>query len=506
MNRAPAIREAPCPCWLWLAAAWALAWLSLFPLATLKEVPGDEGLELAKAVLWARGSGWPESWWNDQPLTHTRWYAMLLAWFPGASGPRGWSVLSSAVLLGSVGHIARVLGGSGTTAALAVAWCAASPQVAELSVAAMQEIPAAAWGLLSVALVTSTSGRPSGWRFGLAVLAGAGATCIKLTAGLYAGAAFTTLWVTPTMPGAAREGSRRLAWRYALLYLVSFCFLFRMVEPRPFADLLAPHLAVLPEAIQAPPAHGHTPVSLVLRYAPGFAAAAAVGLVGMLVGVRGTRRWDARWLVLPAWAGAFNAVIHPWWTYYSLSLWVALAPLAARGCEVLCGAVVRGFGGGLTGARWWAVAGLAAGVLADAGRMAHSAWAGMRHLAYGLRTEASPVQRAIRASVPPGPGATLFTTHPSEAFWSGLKVPGELLVVTTKRFLAGDLDAPTVVSRVRAGGPDVLVLGLGESAARHGLWPPLLADDYVLTEIAEGREVYVHRRHQPRPYEARLRW
>jgi len=506
MNTAPCSGRSSCPSWVWLAAAWALGWLALFPLATLKEVPGDEGLELAKASLWARSDGWPDSWWNDQPLTHTRWYALLLAWFPGASGPRGWSVLGSAVLLGSVGHIARTLGGRSSTAVLAMAWCAAAPQVAELSVAAMQEIPAAGWGLLSVALLTSSAGRPAVWRLGLAALAGAAATCIKLTAGLYAAAAFTVLWTTPTGSRAASGCLRGAAWMYALLYLASFGLLFRMVETRSLADLLAPHLAVLPGAMQAPPAHGHTPLSLVLRYAPGLAAAAGVGLAGLIVAFRETRVRDARWLVLPFWAAVFNAVIHPWWTYYSLSLWVALAPLAARGCEVLCAALARGFRGGLTEPRWWAVAGLAAGVLADGGRMAHSAWAGMRHLASGLKANASPVQRCIRTSVPAGPGSTLFTTHPSEAFWSGLRVPGDLLVVTTKRFLAGDLDTPTVVSKVRAQQPDVLVLGLGEAGARHGLWPPLLSREYVLTEISEGREVYVHRRHQPRAYEARLRW
>lgn len=494
------------PGWLWMASGWLLLIWGVFPLAGLKEVPGDEGLELAKAALYVEAGQWSADWWNDQPLTHTRLYAVLLGWFPGASGPRGWSSLSSAVLVASLGHMAQVLGGRRATGLLAIAWWGVAPQVAELSVAAMQEMPATAWGMAAVGLVTSRRPVVPWWRFGLAAAVGAGAMCIKLTAVLYVGAAFLMVMLAPGVANRSDPGGRVAAWLYLLLTLVVFRVALGCLDPRPVCDLLVPHLVALPRAWEGPPAHGHTPLSYVLTSAPVFGVAAAVGGASVLIGALKRGEGDCRWLALPIAVTLFNAVIQPWWLYYSLSVWSAFAPFAARGTEVLMERPWCAFNpGGWRRAAWMLPI---AGVLLAAGwfGLLRTASANLWMLANGTPVSMSRVQEAIRRGTGQQAGASMFSVNPSDVFWSGGRVPGDLLVVTAKRFLGGDLDSQTLAARLRDAAVDVLVLSAGDARAPQGLWPRVLGADYVLAEQAEGREVYIHRRHDPDPYESRLRW
>lgn len=520
--------------WHLIVILWPILLTVALPLDRLRLIGGDEGLELTKAAHLRRTGGFDPSLWNDQPLTHTRLYAVLLGLADGAAGPRLWSVATSALLLASLAHLTETLLGR-RPAAWAALLFALTPLGLELSISAMQEVPATAFGMLAVSLAAARPNPP-----GLARATAAAAACalgiaIKLTAALYGlAAAILLAWPGPR-PHAGPLGAqgRRSVLAFLALTVVFSRILLAVGDGRPLSSLLDSHLLAFSEA------HRFTatgPAASFWRYPlhefPQMPLLFAVGLILWLhqawthprqpppapsggassSAAREARfgsgtRPDPRWTVLPLLAVLFNATIRPWWPYYTLALWVALAPLAGLAVvwslDTLRRAIAGGWGMWVRSpvSLWPALAVivLAAAAFRDGGAML---------LLYrnAQRAGDSPVLEAIRRHLPADGQALFYASDASYAFWSGLPVPEELLVVSQKRVHTGDLqpeDIPRILERQDC---DFILTPLGLDGRTAPAWQSLLSRSYVVVAVAEGRELHVHRRLRPTPLKRHLRW
>lgn len=497
------------PPWLWLALLWTTLAAAMLPLGRLREIGGDEGLELSKAAHWLRQGNFGSVVWNDQPLTHTRWYAWLLGLDFGAAGPRVWSVLMMVVLLASVGSLAQSLLGHRGAGFWAVVVVALAPLTLELSVSAMQEVPATACGMASLAAAgrAANSGPPR-W-LALSIVFGVLGMAIKLTVAVYVVAAFLHLFLAkPSATGSvAHPGQVRASLLYLICVVAGLAGFLRLVDGRPAADLLIDHLVALIVSSKEPPPHGTTPAQYLWRGYPWIAVCFVLGAVAALRRSLRGERAVLRVFLLPAVVLLFNAVIKPWWLYYSLSLWVGMAALAGYGISLNV-AVLATLGwrfqrlGSIDLWRALVAAAVVLGGLAEARQYLDR----LRAFRHAERVEDSRILAGIRRHQRAGLSGTIYSAEPSYAFWSGLCVAEELLVVTRKRLLTQDLqasDVPRLVARHR---PDFVITGVGMNVTASPEWRATLERDYVLAEVAEGQELYVHAALAPHPYQNQLRW
>jgi hypothetical protein len=499
--------------WYWMALALALG-MPLFlgrwlPLGDLYLTGGDEGIELTKAVYFAGAGGWPVEVWNDQPLTHTRLYAWMIGRWPGPIGPRWWSLGSLGLLLVSIYGFAYRQRPDRMVALVAVALVAFSPLVLDLSIAAMQEMPATAFGMASVGLVTRRDFTTDGRIRVLAVLAAATGLAIKLTAGVYALAGFLMLVrrfrAQDDVPAMTREG----AWLvqpmgYAAGVAGVAAAALWWLDGRPIECYLASHWAALHAAAGV---EYEGPWKHLVRLHPFLLC---FFLWGGIVVLRARHNssgvgWDTALLL--GVVGLFNIGIRPWWEYYALSCWVAMAPVAAIGwVEAFRGG--RAGHGRMTELNWRGL--VAWGASCGAGIAgAYWVWSWAREVSnfrHSPRASSSRILEVVRRQAAMTSVGSIYSVDPIVGFWLGMRVPESLLVVTQKRYLSGDLNPAAVPSEVRRAKCDLVVIPQGLDLEKLPDWPVVLREDYVLVALVEGREIYVHQQRQPRRLDTRMRW
>lgn len=491
--------------------ALPLILIGVLPLDALYLTGGDEGIELTKAAHLARQGRWPAEVWNDQPLTHTRLYAWLLRLRPDPFGPRCWSVMACGILLFSVWRFTFHLHRDPAVAVAAVVMLAWSPLVLDLSVAAMQEMPATALGMASVGLVVGRDESRGRLRLWLALLAAIAGISIKLTAGLFALAAFLILLRRECHGSAARPlgGGRgvRGFWVYALGVTVGSWLALAVLDGRPMAAHLASHWTALGEARSTPGPESAGPWMHLVRSHPFLAVFFGAGIATLWRDRHSLRESGGDGLLLVIVIVVFQGVIRPWWEYYSLTWWVAAVPIAAKGWVVSLRAA-RGLPGGAGILEWrgtlrWVCA---------VGAMLIGLWWGwgwqrqLMAFRNSTRADNSRLLGVLRQHTVVAPGGSVYSVEPIVAFWLGLRVPETLLVVSQKRFLSGDLDPAAIPGEVRRARCDFVVIPQGLDLETLPEWPELLGESYVLVAFAEGREIYVHRRWRPVPLQTRLRW
>lgn len=522
-----------------LTLVWAGALLCGVPLAHGLQLGGDEGIELNKAAFLLSHGGWPSEAWNDQPLTHTRLYAWMLGVHYGPLGPRLWSLLTAVLLLVAVAFYTRslCLPGSGVaptasdarsasvTAVAAVALLALCPNYSELAVSAMQEVPATAFGMLGLAWVVASRAQDTR-RLGIAALAAAFAIAIKLTAGLYALAAWITIC----------SGKPRAAWQSGLATsgpprraspLGRSAGRARFIRGLAFAGAVAAFalgllfwmdgrgwLALLRSHLLAFSASSSTNLDSIpnrwvqiVREFPEYPIFLGAGIARMIRLARQGRSWDSRLLVLPLLALVFNASIRPWWPYYSISLWIGLSPLAGSGLgwawEVGVAWLTRRSREGLSGNAALVLGGLA---LLGLGSASWN-WANQYvHWRGNTRARDSQILATLRRYSLPGSANRIYAADPVYAFWQKIPTPPEFLVVTRKRFLSGDLTPDTALERLRAADCEFLLFVQDRGPQVTEVWGDFMREHYVLAMVSEGRELYVHRRLDPQPFATTLHW
>lgn len=487
---------------------WAGLLSAILPIAGIVRVGGDEGIELGKAMHWLRLGNWEMDWWNDQPLTHTKWYAALIRLEAGPFLPRLWSLLHLGVLLVGVGWVTESLFLSSTAVRGAVGMVALSPVCLDLSISAMQEIPTTAWGMVTLACaLRCAAGAGWIWWVGL-IVAGALSAAIKLTGFIYGLTAVG--WIAACGLRLGRT-SRSPIWRCAIgsgvaMVLGAWAVL-ACVDGRSWAFLLGPHLVSwratadsestkYPGAVAGLMTHAWPVVGLAVL---GFGRAAIFGTARARSDLR---KWVA--LILPGMT--FQVLIRPWWGYYAVAAVALLAP-AAGAAIAYVGCLMRSWESQVSSVGPTVV------------RAAFAACVGVAVLSAGLgwlercrlwrdapRASDSAILRSIRRFQSDGPAGCLYSTDAMDAVWSEVPVPADLLVITEKRFLSGSLSRDAVPRILRESGCDFIVLSEGLSASRSAPWNELLSHDYVRVLVSEGKELFVHRELNPVPDARRLRW
>jgi hypothetical protein len=499
--------------WLWAILLWGLLLAGWLPLRTAELIAGDEGIELTKAWHWFREGHWNPGDWNDQPLTHTRMFALLFHLDPTPLGPRLWSVGLSMLLLGAVASLTHTLFQDRAAALTAAALVALGPQTLHLSVSAVQEVPALALGAGAVALAWHPMTRRHPALLGLSLLLVILGMAIKLTAGMYAVAAAVGLVFPTSCPHPQASVRRRLLLGSGYLAAagVGVLLFLGAVDGRSTTEWLGSHWAAQQAAMVSDnPSHG-SPWRTLIQYYPTLALGSLAGiLVTILTWRRSSPPWGPPLAIWVAVGVGFNAAIRPWWMYYSLSLWIALAPLASLGfCQSLrsLSFLSPTYRPSSTEPLGFATATFAAWIaMACLGWWTVSAFfQDFQQLRKCRPGPDNPVVRWLQNSRPTDREATVFSRESIWSFWSGLRTPGPLLVVTHKRFLSGDLDDQRLVTLVQEAAPDFLVSAPGWDPGNIPEWEPVLRH-YQPARVTEGRVIYAHHRIGTLASEERMRW
>ncbi|MCC6231483.1 MAG: glycosyltransferase family 39 protein [Verrucomicrobiales bacterium] len=440
-------------------------------------------------------------------MTHTRLFARMLALHGGPLLPRSWSLVHYGVLLASVGWSAWSLFHSRRAAIAAVATVALSPACLDLSLSAMQEMPMTAWGMLAVAFALASRHAPHP---GYLLASGACAVVsllLKLTGGVFVAACVLILLAgegTVSRPTQGHRLRRALGYSAAVATLCGLGL--AIVDGRPLSTLLGSHWT---SRVRAAGSGGQTLVQTGLGL---WAHAWPVLIAAVLAAWPGARRPPGCGSSLALQAAVllpvvlFHLLIRPWWGYYSVSAIAVLAPAAGyavvRGREDLRLAWQTG-----VPSRTFLTATLRMIVLALAAGAAGLGWVERIRLWNSApRVEASPILRAIEAYQADGPAGCMYSADAMDAFWAGIPVPPELLVISEKRFLSGSLPEDGVPRVLERSGCDFIVLPEGSAPTRGETWNALLSRDYVRTTVGAGKELFVHRELDPRPHESHVRW
>ncbi len=536
-----------------LPFAWFFVLALVVPVAKLPVIGGDEGVELTKAAYLLAGGTFDESVWNDQPITHTRLYAGLLALDYNPAGPRLWSLATSVLLLLAVGGLTRTLLNDDLAGLLAIVMVVLAPLVMELSVSAMQEVPANAFGIAAVWMAARTRTPPSkvclptfhggrsptnhanawqtppptrgpdgcsvrgsvwedvSWpRLALAALCATMGVAIKLTAALHTMAAFLMLAVREDRRLARPSRARIPRPSLVFLFVTLACsrILLQWVDGRSIGCLLDTHFLSFLAAPYHPQKNPDPQRWMYLMTA--YPQIVLLFLLGSGLLLRVSTRpsgVDPRGLaVLPGLTVLFHGIIQPWWMFYSLSLWIALAPLAGFALAWML-RQVRGLPRNPLHARQClpiALAGLVclSGIASATSDLVESL--ATLHGAEGIQQ--SGILAALRRYAPSGAVRTLYSVSSTYAFWSRLRVPADLLVVTRKRVLCGDLLLEDLPRRVLEHDCDFVVTPLAMDPSLARVWNATLSSRYELTEVADGQQLFVHRRLHPVRFSPRLHW
>ncbi|MGH7788748.1 MAG: glycosyltransferase family 39 protein [Candidatus Binatia bacterium] len=463
-----------------VAAALAAALLYAGIIAALAPWRGvfafdpDEGVNLIKAQLMARGATLYAPLWSDQPPLFTH---LLRAW----GAVIGWDVdrarllvvLFAAATVFAVYDVARLEAGQRAGCA-AAALLAASTCFPRLSVSVMIGLPALAFASLALwALFRWVHGGGAGWLLiGGGLMGGALATKL-FTAFLVPLLALWLVWVCP-----ARRGVRAaLIWLAGTL-ATGAVLLLALVGPAHLHQLADTHSAARQSA------------DLARFDARGLLAGAAAEWPLTLLGAAACllllvqRRRAAR--VFPAWAAvaALLLIGHvPVWYHHYLLLSLPLATAAGIGLAIL-------FGGDTAPLPARALPWLrsAAAVLIVALPIAslRASW-----LPPPQRMDDGP--RRVLAAMASGPRGTgsVFTSEPMYAVRSGADVPPALAVLSRKR-LATDAGLHSAIDELFAAQPpDQVVIASSGTIAEWAR--AAMAERYRLLLTAGGLEVYGRR-------------
>ena len=469
--------------------------LWLYPFAEPFEFDSDEGVNVMKALLVARGHALYSEVWNDQPPL---WTWLLRAWF----GLWGWDVtagrrlvlLFAATMVFALYDILRLAWGHGAALVGAALLCASS-YFLYLSVAIMVGLPALATALLGVwALFQWRRRGRTQWLVLGGTLFGLSLTMKLFTALL---TPWLALWLIIGGRRRQYDGARPGLWPVgvflAVAAVVSGSVLIAGVGLQHVNHLLAAHLAARRMGI----ASGAAAADAAMLWANvgrdwEIFALGAVGLVCMLV----RRRFAL--LIFPAWAAAaaYALATHsPLWYHHHLLLSV---PVSA------CAGVAAGE---LFTRRPWPR--LRAGGLAPAVARLTAA-VGLAVLAAALLQGRKREDTSLLVSSDRDRFAVevmreyadethwVLADRPMFPFRAGLTTPPNIAVFTHKRIVTGALTSQDLVDAVDRFQPEQVVL----------TWktPPHLARELVramegryravLTDSERFRlHLYVRRRH-----------
>jgi 4-amino-4-deoxy-L-arabinose transferase-like glycosyltransferase len=438
-----------------------LAIASAGPVSTAAEVGIAEHYEVTKALLWAKGFSLYGQVWNDQPPLHTVLLGLCFKGFGATIGiARTLAVAFGLSLLAACWVLVRRRCGI-LAAFLATVCLVVAPQVFELSVSVMLEVPAigtALWALWPILQWQEKRRWP--WL----VLSGgvfAAALQIKLTAGVAAPALAVEILLAAqglTKAGRVREAARALGiWvgSVAGVYLG----LAAVLGTVPLDVLWASHFSAQTRE------HAGESLGLPFWSLLWFDHVEAVWAAGAGLLLLIWRRHWRRLAFLLVWLLTVM-LIHlehrPWWSYYYLHFALPLAWLSGYGIAELLqlawsSPADRGF---WVRFQTYGCIGLASLLLAMV-----ATYGGERLITEVEHMQTPPrlEKSALAAKMRQYSDRTrwVYARHNIYAFHAGLTVVPELAVLPRKRFWSGQITNEQIWATVKRYRPEQLLLGDG---------------------------------------------
>lgn len=437
-----------------------LGLVTQLPLRHAVKIGADEGFELLKGMMVARGFHLYIPLWNDQPPLHTLIVAgtfRLLG--PSAFVARLVTVAFALLLLFSLVFLICRAEGS-RTALLSALLLFCAPWFLILATSAMLELPAVAAGYCSAAVLLCPARFPSQRRVFASGLIFGVALMIKLTAALLAPGILVSMFVADTSNLARTRvlATLKRCWMWTLgaglvvvLIMLSYhglsvhTLLSEHFSPRMRHTLAGrPELRFRPLQLlhEHPEAMAALPVALILAYLENKFREILFPLVNLLV------------------AGAAFYLNVPCWGYYYLHLVVPLAWLSAVGIKFpfhRAFAARAGSGSGGVSLEQFGWLCLGSGLLAFA--LVQGA-VRERKMCYAIRgTEAvgdSKIIAEMKRNL--GEAQYVYAVQPEYAFYAGTPCVPELAVMPLNRYAAGELDAERIVAILSRYKPAMLVL------------------------------------------------
>ena len=432
----------------------------LLPLGTAVQFGGDEGYQLITGFLMSKGYALYTPIWNDQPPVHV----LLLKWLFQHWGP---SILAARLMAAGFG---LVLFGTffqlvrqrlaGRTALLATLFLVSGPAIFELSVSAMQEVPAFALALVSVWLLFQWSHkRRWGWLLVSGAVMGV-ALGIKLTAVLVVPAMLVEVWLAFNRPRA--PVLMKPAALAILTWIITTGLIFAGITllwgQGSFQTSFRSHFAEHAITGLARPEDFPLPFSLFWDHAE-CTGAAIVGLI--LVSRRRQWRPFALPLVMLATVMFIHLFHRPWWGYYYLHLAIPLAWLAGFAVNEALTHVSRLLARSqldFASSKTWQGVGLCALVALVLVRAEGRLESGVKNLRERERVETSPILAKMKENA--GRTHWVYVQYPHEIypFQAQLLMPPELALVTLKRFWSDQISEAQIIEICRHYQPEQVLL------------------------------------------------
>lgn len=459
------------------------------PLGSAIQFGGDEGYELMKAYLQTRGFPLYREIWSDQPPVFT----LLLDWafrLFGVSALAARSVTAGFTLLLFLCLYQMVRARLGALAAwFAAFFLLAAPVVLEISVSAMQEVPALAMGMLSAGLLFQWARRPhSCWLWASGAAMGV-ALEIKFIVALMVPAMLVELaLLTQANHGPAwRRKAFVSLFQWSLAALLMFGAIGWIWGQGSLQASLSAHFGTPAPALtdiggERPDDFALSP-ALFLQHAD----ATLPALAGLLLALwRRQFRASAFPLIWLLTALAVHSAHRPWWPYYYLHFAIPIAWLAGSAAGEMVGVVsmlLKGFRFNLGATSTWRTLLLCGLIALPLARSLSRLELNVRDLRQRPRVEAS----AIIAKMKERASAThwAYADNPVYVFHAGLTTPPGLAVVTLKRFWSGQITTAGIVETCRRFQVEQILLG--PVSRQDTNWTNLLAERCRV----EGEERYL---------------
>ena len=458
------------------------------PLEAVFQYDTDEGIQLAKAMLYQEGFQLYSEVWNDQPPLST---VVLAAWLHifGHSivAMRLLTLIWATVLIWVVGQLVRHSAGT-IPALLAVVWLTLSSNFLQLSVSVMIGLPAIALALLSLFLINHYL-QGGHWAY----LCIAGATfALSLQTKLFT-AFLLPLFLLPIFlpqlqfpSHQTRKLTFRQQWQAVLITLLSLAvvlFLTWLLLPSPSLEqIVGAHFnSELREEL--PEHRGQVLVFLGWDY----------DYLGLLLVGLGISLWRDRALYLPFlwWVTALILLLnhHPVWYHHYLLLTIPMAFIMAEATKT----IITHFRETPWRQRSW----FSRGIVAFALFLVFLPIIGIPirtnilHDYYHRYVQQSQRDFIMLEEVLAYQEKTewLFTDFPMYGFYANLKVPPEIAVFSRKRLEARKITEAELQAVVKNYQPKQILMG------RFGELPSILEDNlnqnYTKASEHEGLTQYL---------------
>jgi 4-amino-4-deoxy-L-arabinose transferase-like glycosyltransferase len=462
-----------------LAALIAFVSLITFFVSAPIEIGHDEHYTVTRAFLWSRGYPLYTRIWSDQPPVYTLILGSLFKCLsPSIVVARGLAVTFGVLLFTCFFLLVKSSSGL-LGACIATATLLTAPEVFDLSVSSMLDVPVIAMGLWAFWMFSKWMNDSSRLWLTMSALVLAVSLQVK----------FTTAFIIPVMAAGAvfisheiKRERKRVMTDVALWFaiIVSAFFLIGWVSGAQYDQALQSHFSS--EAQKDGPSFA---LQDLLQYPEGLLGAT----VGLLVAAFRSH-WQRIWLptVLLTLTIAIHYFHRPYWHYYFPHFAIPLAWLSGHGlAELLRWLGIRKHSAPFRSFYWWGGCLLASTLVT-----AFFGFGGTRMVADIAELERLPRPRNNPVIAEMGKYSAetkwVYSEGSIYPFYARLPVIPELAVLSHKRFWSGQIDDQEVFAIVQQYKPEqILVYG--------GIIPPtwhgFLESNYTLVAYDQQLDLYI---------------